>query len=155
MLFVSPLDCPMLMTPSDFCKDYACIKPSACRKSQTRLYWMNIALCESRRHKPLIVIIIHPFPHLWLIAGFVTRTIRQVPRVEQELPSLPDHLCSSGGVRIVRSVFFCLMFCLSLFVLLSLFYWPLHIVCSSSTYSYLLPLWFHQTFLKEDSQNDN
>jgi hypothetical protein len=33
-------------------------------------------------------------PHSWLITGFVTRLIRLVPLVEQELISRPEHLSS-------------------------------------------------------------
>ena len=34
------------------------------------------------------------FPHSRLITGFVTRVIRRVPLVEQELLTLPEHLSS-------------------------------------------------------------
>jgi hypothetical protein len=34
------------------------------------------------------------FPHARLITGFVTRLTRQVPLVEQELPTLPEHMSS-------------------------------------------------------------
>jgi hypothetical protein len=36
------------------------------------------------------------FPHSWLITGLVTRLTRLVSLVEQELPTLPEHLSSSG-----------------------------------------------------------
>jgi len=52
---------------------------------------------------------------LWLFTGFVTRLIRRVALVEQELLTLPEHLSSPPMC----------MFCRSLFVLLSLFFWPL------------------------------
>ena len=48
--------------------------------------------------------------------------------VEQELLTLPEHLRLPqvfNGVRITQSQVFCVMFCRSLFVLLSFFYWPL------------------------------
>ena len=51
-----------------------------------------------------------------------------MPLVEQELLTLPDHLSSPpvcSGVRVARSVVFCVVFCRSLFVLLSFFFWPL------------------------------
>jgi hypothetical protein len=35
-----------------------------------------------------------PFTHSWLITGFVTRITRLVLLVEQELPTLPEHLSS-------------------------------------------------------------
>jgi hypothetical protein len=46
-----------------------------------------------------------------------------VPHVEQELPTLPKHLCSPmvfSGVPIVRSSVFCVVFCRSLFVLIKI-----------------------------------
>ena len=52
-----------------------------------------------------------------------------MPLIEQELPTLPDDLnvflvCS--GVRVDQSSVFCLVFCRSLFVLLSFFFWSLY-----------------------------
>ena len=67
-----------------------------------------------------------------------------------------------SGFRVVRSLVFCAMFCRSLFLLLSLFFWPLcclflfdlrllitplvsfgHcVVCSCSTCGFSLPLWY-------------
>ena len=50
------------------------------------------------------------FPHLLLITGFVTRLTRQVPLVEQELLTLPEHLSSPpafSGVRVTRSLVLC------------------------------------------------
>ena len=51
-----------------------------------------------------------------------------MPHVEQELPTLPEHLRLSpdlSGVRVARSSVFCVMFCRSLFVILSFFLWSL------------------------------
>ena len=63
------------------------------------------------------------YPHSWLITGFVTRLTRRVPLVEQELLTLPEHLSSSPVlvVRVAQSLVFCVMCCISLFVLLSFF----------------------------------
>ena len=50
----------------------------------------------------------------------IIRAIRQVPLVEQELLTLPWHLSSSqvfSGVHVAQSLFFCVVFCRSLFVL--------------------------------------
>jgi len=50
--------------------------------------------------------------------------LRRVPLVEQELSTLPGHLCSPSvfsGVRVTRSLVLCVMFCRSLFALLSFF----------------------------------
>jgi hypothetical protein len=78
------------------------------------------------------------FPHSRLITGFVTRLTRRVPLVEQELPTLPEHLNSPpnfSGVRVTRSlvlyVFFvdrCLSFCT--------FSFGHCVVCSSSIYEF-------------------
>jgi hypothetical protein len=48
--------------------------------------------------------------------------------VEQELLTLPEHLASPliySGVRVIRSLVLCVMFCRLLFVLLSFSLWPL------------------------------
>ena len=48
--------------------------------------------------------------------------------VEQELLSLPEHLSSPSvfsGVRVTGSLVFCVMFCRSLLVPFSFFFWPL------------------------------
>jgi hypothetical protein len=62
------------------------------------------------------------------ITGFVPRVIRRGLPVEQEMFTLPDHPSSSpifSGVHIARSLVLCVLFCKSLFVLLSFFCWPL------------------------------
>jgi hypothetical protein len=59
---------------------------------------------------------------------FVTIATRLMSLVEQELPTLPYHLSSHpvfSGVRDVQSLIFCVVFCGSLYVLLSLFFWSL------------------------------
>jgi hypothetical protein len=43
---------------------------------------------------PLVVNTSRPFPHSRIITGFATRLTRQVPLVEQELLTLPEHLSS-------------------------------------------------------------
>jgi hypothetical protein len=62
-----------------------------------------------------------------------------VQDVEQKLITLPEHLISLpdfSGVRVARSLFFCVMFCRSLFVHLIFFAWPLY--CLSFLYLRLL-----------------
>ena len=69
--------------------------------------------------------------HSWLISRFVARVTRRVPQVEQELLTHLEHLSSTSvlsGVHTPQSLVFCVVFCSSLFVLLSLFLWPC-IVC--------------------------
>jgi hypothetical protein len=53
------------------------------------------------------------------INGFTTRFTRRVPLVDQELPTIPEHLSSLpvfSGVRVTRSLVLCVCFvdcCLS------------------------------------------
>jgi hypothetical protein len=59
------------------------------------------------RYVPLVVNISRSFPRSWLITGVVTRLTRRVSLVEQELPTLPEHLSSPSlfsGVRVTRSL---------------------------------------------------
>ena len=63
---------------------------------------------------------------IYIITGFVTRLTRRLPLVEQELPSLSEHLSSTPGFKwgSCYSIFsFLCKFCRSLFALLS--FWPL------------------------------
>ena len=104
---------------------------------------------------------------------FVTRSTRRVPLVEQELPTIPEHLssppvfyCGScysiysfmcmlcrslfvfNGVRVTRSIVLCVCCvdrCLS-FCPFSLFHC---VFCSSSIYGFWLPYWYLQTILVE------
>ena len=71
--------------------------------------------------------------------------------VEQELLTLPDHQSSPpvfSGFRVTRSLVSCVMFCRSLFVLLSFFFWPL---CCLPFFDWWilinLPPWYLQTRL--------
>ena len=81
--------------------------------------------------------------------SFLSNTISQVPLVEQELPTLPEHLSSPtvfSGVRVTRSLV--LGAC---FVEHYLSFWTFSfgrcVVCSSSTYGFWLFLWYLQTLL--------
>ena len=81
------------------------------------------------------------FPRSWVITGFVTRLTLRVSLVEQELPSLPEHLSSPpvfSGVHVTRSLVLyvcfvdrCLSFCT--------FSFGHCVVCSSSIYGLWLP----------------
>ena len=95
------------------------------------------------------------FPHSWLITGFVTRVARRVPLVVQELLTFPEHMGSSPvfrGIRVARSLGFCVVICRSLFVLLSFYFcalcfrsWDLRILITplcSSNYSYNYSWWY-------------
>ena len=60
-----------------------------------------------------------------------------------------EHLSSHpifSGVRVSRSLVFCVMLCISLFVLLSFFFGHC-VVCPSSSYRFVLSLWYLQTLL--------
>jgi hypothetical protein len=87
------------------------------------------------------------FSHSWLIAGFVTRLIRRVPLVEQEMLTLPEHLSSSpvfSGVGVTPYLVICVFFvdrCLSFCT----FSFGHCVVCSSSIYGFWLPLWYLRT----------
>jgi hypothetical protein len=59
-------------------------------------------------------------PHSWLFTGFVSRVTRRLPLEGQELLTHPEYLSSPpvfSGVRVTRSLLFCVMFCWLLFVL--------------------------------------
>ena len=78
----------------------------------------NICVTSDHGYVPLVVRTSRSFPHSSHITGFVTRAMRRVPLVEQELPALPRHMAHPGcsGARVSRSVVFCVVFCRSLFV---------------------------------------
>jgi hypothetical protein len=79
----------------------------------------NICVTYDHGYVPLVVNTSRFYPHSWLISGFVTRLIRRVPLVEQELLTLPEHLSSPlvfSWVCVTRSLALCLCFvdrCLS------------------------------------------
>jgi hypothetical protein len=81
-----------------------------------------------------------------LITVFVTRVTQ---RVEQEMLTLPGHMSSPpvcSGVRVTRSLVFYVVFCISLFVPLSFFFWPL--CCLSFDFRILItPLVSYKLFL--------
>jgi hypothetical protein len=87
--------------------------------------------------------------NIYLITVFVTRIIRRVQLVEQELLTLPEHLSSRpdfSGVHGTRSLVLCVCFvdrCLSFCT----FSFGHCFVCSSSIYGFWLPLWYLQTLL--------
>ena len=64
--------------------------------------WILLDVCAV-----LVVNTSRSFPHSWLVTGFVIRITRRVSIVEQELPTLPEHMSSSpviSGVRVTRSL---------------------------------------------------
>ena len=83
-------------------------------------------MTNDQGYVPFVIISIPPIRNSWLL----TRITQRVPKLEQELLTLPEHLISSpcfSGVRVAQSIcFFCVVFCWPLFILLCLFCWPLH-----------------------------
>jgi hypothetical protein len=114
---------------------------------QFYVYLRSICVTKDLGYVPLLVNTFRSFPHLWLVTEFVTRITRQVPLVEQELFTLPEHLSSPpvfSGVRPIRSLCVCFVRrCLS-FCSFSFVHW---VVCFSSFYLFWLPLWYLQTLL--------
>ena len=49
-------------------------------------------LFHDNGYVPLVVNTFRFFPHSRLVSGFLTRLTRRVPLVDQELPTLPEHL---------------------------------------------------------------
>ena len=105
-------------------------------RSPPRLGWplWNICVTNDHGYVPLVVNTSRSFPRSWLITGFVTRLTRRVSLMEQELPTLPEHL---SGVRVTRSLVLyvcfvdrCLSFCTFSFG---------HCVVCSSIYGFWLP----------------
>ena len=88
------------------------------------------------------------FHYSWFITGFVTRLTQRVSLVEQELPTLPEHLSSPpviSGVCVTQSLVLCVCFvdrCLSFCP----FSFGRCVVCSS-IYSLWLPIWYLQILL--------
>ena len=78
-------------------------------RSPPWLGWPSWNICVTNDHGyvPLVVNTSRSFPHSWLVTGFVTKLTRRMPLVEQELPTLPEHLSSPpvfSGARVTRSL---------------------------------------------------
>ena len=70
----------------------------------------------------------HDFHIRWCSCRLSLTVGRRVSLVEQELLTLPEQQSSPpvfSGVRVARAIVFCVVFCRSLFVLLSSFLWSL------------------------------
>ena len=73
-------------------------------------FWLPL---NNQEYVPLAVNTSRSFPYSWLITGFVTRITRRVPKVEQELLTLPEHsslLPVFSEVRVTRSLILCACF---------------------------------------------
>jgi hypothetical protein len=96
--------------------------------------FLLVLVTNDHGYVPLIVNTSRSFPRSWLITGFVIRLIRRVSLVEQELPTLPEHMSSPpvfSGIRVTQSLvlyvcffYHCLSFCT--------FSFSHCVVCSSS-----------------------
>jgi hypothetical protein len=83
-------------------------KPPTCCKSLTNfITCCNICVTNDHRYVPLVVNTSQSFPHSWLITGFVTRLIRWVPLVEEELFILLELLSSCYLIFSFMIVFNC------------------------------------------------
>ena len=78
----------------------------------------------------------HDFHIRW--CSFRLTVTRRVQHVEQELLTLPELL--DKWIRVAQSLVFCVMFCRSLSVPLSFFFWTW--CCPSSIYRFWLRLWY-------------
>ena len=80
-----------------------------------------------------------------------------MPLVEQELPTLPEHLCTPSvfsRVRVTRSLVLCVCF-VDRRLFFCTFSFDHCVVCSSSIYGFWLPLWYLQTLLFSHTHTRN
>jgi hypothetical protein len=79
----------------------------------------NMCVISEHEYVPLVVRTSGSFPHSSYITRLLTRAMRRVSLVEQELLASPRHMAHSGcsGARVSQSVVFCVVFCRSLFFL--------------------------------------
>jgi hypothetical protein len=105
----------------------------SCWICNTPSLW-NICVTNDHGYVLLVVSTSRSFPNSWLITGFVTRSTRRVPLVEQAgtaHPSGAPEFTLSFLWGSCYSIFsFIWMFCRSLFVLLYFFFWPLYCLFS-------------------------
>jgi hypothetical protein len=90
-------------------------------EKQNYIALLRYKLSVTSDHGYVLFVVIAILSHSWLITGFATRVTWRVPHLEQVPLTLPRF----RGVRVSRTLVFCVMFCSSLFVILSLFVWPL------------------------------
>ena len=113
-------------------------KPSDIANVST-ITWFIVTECITNYHgyAPFVLITIQFFRHSWLVTGFVTREERQLPLVEQEMPTLDPWF---SGILVALSLVFCVVFCTPLFVLLTFGFrftasdylcWDLHTVLTA------------------------
>ena len=97
-------------------------------------HWKVPFFVDTRSHAP------NPsfFPCTWIISGFLTWLTRRMPPMDQKLLTLPRYLSPPpvySGVRVVRYLVFCVVFCRSLGVYLSFICW--HCIVCPSIFGYI------------------
>ena len=84
-----------------------------------------------------------------LLSWHIFRLTRQMPLVEQELLTLPEHLNLPpvfSGVHVTQSLFLCVCF-VDRCLFFCTFSFGHCVVCSSLLFRFWLPLWYLQTLL--------
>ena len=85
---------------------------------------VRISVSKDQWYVQLVVITIQWFPRVWLNTGFTTKVARQMPHVEQEPLTLPEHMSyslvfSGVCVDLLFTVDHCLSCCPFFFCILS------------------------------------
>ena len=77
---------------------------------------LNICVTIDHVYVQFVVLKIRSFPNSWLITGFATKVARWVTLVEQDIPTLSEHLSSTPVFRVIESLVFCVVLWRSMFV---------------------------------------
>jgi hypothetical protein len=109
-------------------------------------YWplWNICVTNDHGYVPLVVNTSWPFPHSWLITGFVSKLTRRLSLVAKELPTLPKHLFSPLVGLVLLDLSFMCMFCRS-FLSFYLLFWTLCCLSFFDLRILITSLWYLQT----------
>jgi hypothetical protein len=84
-----------------------------CKESTTEVFYF----CERSYRRISLLLLFRQY--------FITRAIRGVTIVEQELPNLQEHLSAHCGFPLARYLDVCAVYCRSCYAPLSFFFWPL------------------------------
>ena len=102
-----------------------------------KYFWMFNWLIDYLLLKHPVLNVIHIQEQIYRVLATT------VPLVERELPTLPEHLPLPpvfSGVRVARSLVFCMVFCVSLFIILLFLLWPLRCLSFSDLRLLITPL---------------
>jgi hypothetical protein len=77
---------------------------------------LNICVAIDHGYVQFVVLKIRSFPNSWLITGFATKVARWVTLVEQDIPTLSEHLSSTPVFRVIESLVFCVVLWRPMFV---------------------------------------